>query len=112
MAIRPAAVILVNDDLTDNVKSVLIRQLHIDEVLDGYIFDDFVAADTNYISKIKNDNKRLMVIRSLEEDNNRDLFDVVIFVTHGLASVLKNNFGPPGITSQVMRLTWGKMCIY
>ncbi len=112
MVIRPAGVIFVNNDLTENVQNALVRQLHITTVLDGYVFDQQVAADPDYVSKIKQLNRRVMVVRSFEELNNRDLADVVIFVSHGLASVLDNNFGPPGITSAVLRLTWGKLCIF
>ena len=112
MVIRPAGVVFVNADLTPSVQNALVRQLHISEVIDGYEFDDRVTADPNYTDIIKQFNLRIMVVRSFEELENRSLADVVIFVTHGLASVLENKFGPPGITSAVSRLTWGKLCIF
>jgi hypothetical protein len=112
MAIRPAGVVFVNNDLTTSVRDALVRQLHIDEVIDGYVFDDRVTADPDYVSTVKLANLRIMVVRSFEELTNRSLADVVIFVTHGLAYVLNNKFGPPGITTQVCRVTWGKLCVF
>lgn len=112
MAIRPGAIVFVNNDLTPNVRAALVRQLHINEVLDGYGFDQRVTANSNYPEEIRSNNLRLMVIRSFEELENRALADVAIFVSHGLAAVLKNNFGPPGITTAVQRITWGKLCVF
>ena len=112
MAIRPAAIIFVNNDLTDNVKDMLIRQLHITETIDGYVFDDRVVANSDYPNLVKILDQRIMVVRSFFELENRTLADVVIFVAHGLASILENNFGPKGQTSTVVNLTWGKLCIF
>ena len=112
MAIRPAAIIFVNNDLTGSVRSMLIKQLHISEVIDGYVFDARVAADSAYPGTIKAQCKRLMVVRSFLELDNRALADVVIFVAHGLAAILENKFGPKGQTSSVVNLTWGKLCIF
>ena len=112
MAIRPAAIIFVNNDLTASVKAMLIKQLHITEAIDGYVFDARVAADSNYPATIKANDQRLMVIRSFLELDNRALANVVIFVSHGLAAILENNFGPKGLTHTVVNLTWGKLCIF
>ena len=112
MAIRPAAIVFVNNDLTDNVRNMLITQLHIDEVIDGYVFDTRVAADSAYPGTIKAQCRRLMVVRSFTELTNRTLADVVIFVSHGLAAILENKFGPRGLTHTVLKLTWGKLCIF
>jgi len=105
MAIRPAAIIFVNNDLTDNVRDMLVRQLHIDEVIDGYVFDDRVTADPNYPQSIKANDLRLMVVRSFRELENRTLADVVIFVAHGLAAIEENKFGPRAQTYPVVDLT-------
>jgi hypothetical protein len=112
MAIRPGAIVFVNNDLTPSVLATLVRQLHINEVLDGYVFDERVAANSNYADEVRANNSRLMVIRSFEELENRTLADVAVFVSHGLANVLKNNFGPPSITTAVCRITWGKLCVF
>lgn len=112
MAIRPSAIIFVNNDLTDNVQTRLVRQLHINEVISGTEFDARVAADPDYPSNIKQLDLRIMVLRSFEELDNRELADVVIFIKAALASILKNNFGPPGFTIAVIDIYWGKLCIY
>lgn len=112
MAIRPAAIIFVNNDLTDNVRSMLVRQLHINEVIDGYVFDDRVTADPYYTRLVKANNQRIMVVRSFRELENRTLADVVIFVAHGLAAIEENKFGPRCQTYPVVDLTWGKLCIF
>ena len=112
MTIRPAAIIFVNNDLTDSVRAMLITQLYISEVIDGYVFDTRVAADAAYPATIKAECKRLMVVRSFLELENRALADIVVFVSHGLAAILKNGFGPKGQTHSVVNLTWGKLCIF
>ncbi len=112
MVIRPAAIIFVNNDLTNSVRDMLVRQLHIDEVIDGYVFDNRVANDSNYPNTIKANDLRLMVVRSFLEPENRALADVVIFVNRGLAAILENNFGPKAQTHTVVNITWGKLCIF
>ena len=112
MVLRPAGVVFVNNDLTTSVQNALVKQLHISEVVDGYAFDARITANPDYVDVVKQLDLRIMVVRSFEELDNRALADVVIFVTHGLASVLQNKFGPPGITSAVNRLTWGKLVIF
>jgi len=110
MALLPACIIFVNDDLTANVQARLVRQLHINEVVSGSVFDGRITANSDYPAVVKQLNQRLMVVRSFEELTNRTLADVVIFVSNGMASVLDNKFGPPGLTAEVCRITWGKLC--
>jgi hypothetical protein len=108
----PSAIIFVNNDLTDNTRNALVSQLFIDEVISGDVFDARVAADGYdgyYVRSIKSNNLRLMVVRSFREQTNRELADVVIFVKAALASVLKNNYGPPGTTHSVVSLYWGAL---
>jgi len=112
MLIPSGAVIFVNNDLTDNVRNYLVRQLRISDVVDGYVFDDRIAADADYKNKLAQLGLRIMVVRSYEELENRDLADVAIFVSHGLAAILKNNYGPHGQTYEVLDLTWGQLCIF
>jgi len=112
MGIRPSAIIFVNNDLTDNVRNMLVTQLHITEVIDGYVFDDRMVADANYLTTVRALDQRIMVVRSYFELNNRALADIAIFVAHGLVGVLKNNFGPRGITHSIINLTWGKLGIF
>ena len=112
MVLRPAGVVFVNNDLTTSVQDALVKQLHITEVIDGYVFDERIVNNSAYVDIVKQLDQRILVVRSFEELTNRTLADVVIFVSAGLASVLNNKFGPPGETSAVCRLTWGKLCIF
>lgn len=110
--ILPGAIIFVNDDLVPQIRDTLIKQLFITNTLDGYEYDAYVESYPNYPEIIRNTNQRIMVIRSFTELQSQETADVVIFVTHGVASIEKNNFGPPGWTQRVAELHWGKLCIY
>lgn len=112
MTVAPPAIIFVNNDLTDNVKSNIVRQLFIDEVLDGYVFDDRVTANADYPNQVRRSNLRLLVVRSFQELENRTLADLVIFVKAGLAAVEENKFGPPGFTLPVIGLSWGALGVF
>ncbi len=112
MVAKPAAVVFVNNDLTTTVQSMLVTQLHITEVIDGYAFDNRISADPNYVDVVKQLNLRILVIRPFTELGNRTEADVAIFVSHGLAAVLINKFGPPGQTHPIVNLTWGKLAIF
>jgi hypothetical protein len=111
MAQIPSAIIFVNNDLTDSTRNALVTQLFIDEVISGDVFDTRVADgyDGYYVQSIKSNDLRLMVVRSFREQTNRELADIVIFVKAALASVLKNNYGPPGTTHSVVSLYWGEL---
>lgn len=108
----PSAIILVNADLTDNVRNMLIKQLAIDEILDGYTFDSITSINPNFITETKNSNKRILVERSYQEFTNKSNIDIAIFVKLGLASILENKIGPHGITYKITNLTWDKLNIY
>ena len=112
MLIPSGAVVFVNNDLTDNVRDYLVRQLRISDVVDGYVFDDRIASDPDYKDKLAQLGLRIMVVRPYTELENRDLADVAIFVSHGIASILKNNYGPHGQTYKVLDITWGQLCIF
>ena len=119
MTIYPAALILVNNDLTDNVQNMLVRQLAIDEVYNGSEFDYIVALEdgyydgyVDYAQHIRRAQKRTMVVRSFDSVLNRDIFDVVIFVKAGLAAIEENKFGPHGFTYPVVNLTWKKLGVF
>lgn len=89
----PSAIVFVNDDLTPNVKAALVRQLLIRDVMTGIEFNLRVTADPNYPTDIHASNNRILVIRPGNDDTNRSLADVIIFVKAGLASIQRNNFG-------------------
>ena len=109
MVLRPSGIVFVNNDLTDSVQAALVKQLHISEVIDGYAFDNRILANPSYSDVVRQLDLRIMVVRSFLEQDNRTLADLVIFVTNGMASVLQNKFGPPGVTYAVSRLTWGQL---
>jgi len=108
----PSAIIVANNDLTDNVKSMLVKQLSIDEVYDGYSFDALTDGYSNFLEDNKKTNKRILVIRSYQDNFNKDLVDIEIFVKLGLAHVISNKVGPHGITYRIVNLTWDKLNIY
>lgn len=116
MVAVPAAILFVNDDLAASTRSHLIRQLHITDVQDGYDFDAHVAANANYPDEMRQLNRRLMVVRTFWNRGDYPeiwaIPDVVIFVKQGLASVERNNFGPPGLTLPVLKLYWGALGIF
>lgn len=102
--VAPPAIIFVNDDLVDQVKGVIQRQLYITETIFGTEFDARLLADPNYPDAIHGNDIRLLVIRPFTETNNRDKADLVLFCKAGLASVLQSNFGPPGVTYSIDRM--------
>lgn len=108
----PTGIVFVNNDLTESTKSALVKQLYITDIYDGYGYDTLIASDPNFITFVHNNNRRVMVIRSFREEQNRETADVVIFVTHGTATILKNKFGPPQTTYRVAELTWQKLCVF
>lgn len=112
MVLRPAGIIIINNDLTDSVQTAIVSQLHISEVIDGVTFDARMLADTNYSSNIKQLNLRILVKRSLQELDNRDVADLVLFATHGSISILSSGFGPPGYSYPINRVTWPQLCIF
>lgn len=112
MVFKPAAVVFVNDDLTSSVQSMLVTQLQISEVIDGYAFDARLAANPDYVAVVKQLDLRIMVIRPFTELQNRTEADVVCFVSHGLVAILQNKFGPHGQTHSVVNLYWGKLSIF
>lgn len=108
----PKGIVFINNDLTESTRKALFTQLYITDYYDGYTFDSIIAANPDFPTFVKNNNMRIAVVRSFFEHDNRDLADVVIFVTHGTASILKNKFGPPSSTYRVAELTWQKLCVF
>lgn len=100
-----AAIIFVNLDTSDSVKSTLSIQLNASESMSGAEFDARFAADPNYPTIVHNNDLRILVFRSFSDLTNRSVADVAIFIKAGLASVEANKFGPPGLTLPVARLT-------
>jgi len=92
-------------DLDSSGKATLENQLYIHESMTGEEFDARVIVDPNYPAIVHLMGYRILVIRSDFRDyTNREFADVVLFVKHGMASVEKNNFGPPGLTVSLQRI--------
>jgi hypothetical protein len=108
----PAAIVFVNNDLTDSTRDAIVKQLFITFFLTGEEFDTQIAANPNYADEQKKQNNRVMVIRSFEELQNREYADVVMFVKQAMISIEENKFGPPGLTMPIDKLTWGKLEIF
>ncbi len=114
----PAAIIMVNP-VSDNVKAMLTKQLFIDAVVDGATFDlladgyvtDIADGYSDIRDYILKNNLRLMVERSYQETQNRNLVDVAIYFKNGLAAIEENKFGPHGFTYPVVNLSWDKLGI-
>ncbi len=115
----PTAIIFMNDTVnstvistlktsvepTPSVETNIARQLEINESMSFVEFNARVAADPNYPFNVHSNGLRILVLLpDFRDYTNRQLADIVIFVKQGLASVEKNNFGPPGLTLPVQRL--------
>jgi hypothetical protein len=108
----PPALILVNNDLTPSVQNLIVRQLKIDLVMDGYGLDSAVATDPNYKKELQARNQRVMVLRNFQELQNRNLFDLVMFYYNGLIQVEASNLGPHAKSFKLENLSWGLLGIY
>ena len=115
MVVFPSAIIVCNEDISASVRTHLIRQLHINDVQDGYEWDANVATDPSYPDKIRQLNLRVLVLRSFIGRGTVPSwpeYDVAIFVKNGLAAVEKNLFGDHGLTLPVIGVYWGALGIF
>ena len=101
-----AGIILVNDDLSPNVQAALVSQLFISEVVDGYEFDQRVIGNPEYPLVIKQNNIRLLVVRSFYDLTNRELADFAIFCKAGQAAIEDCRVGPPGYSLAIYKLSY------
>ena len=109
----PAAIFFVNADINEGIRTTLMNQLFIDEALSDVDFDARVQVEPEYPSLIHLNGLRIMVLRQNFRDyTNRNLADVVMFVKQGLASIEKNNFGPPGLTFPADRINMYELLRY
>lgn len=100
----PPALIFLNNQISDETKAIIQKQLNISETITGEEFDLRLATDPNYKSVIHGNNLRVLVMRSFAESANRELADLALFYKNGLICVEKSNFGPPGITFPINNL--------
>lgn len=97
----------VNPDgyINDITKGLLETQLYINETMTFRQFNSRVAVDPNYSTIVHLQNYRILVILpDFRDTTNRNLADLVLFYSHGLIKVEKNNFGPPGLTLPLDRI--------
>lgn len=112
----PSAIIFVNSDIpqpdgyvdgyiNDLTIGTLTTQLFIDNILTFHQFNDLVASLPSFPDIVHLQNLRVLVILpDFRDYTNRDLADVVLFYSHGLITVEKNNFGPPRQTYPLERV--------
>lgn len=86
-------------------KTTLMAQLYINEFLTDQEFNQRVNLNPTYAGTVRLQGLRLLVSKENFRDyTNRHLADLVLFYSHGLVSVLKSNFGPPGLTLTIDRI--------
>jgi hypothetical protein len=108
----PSAIILTNSTDTGSLQK-LSTQFSITETISLNEFNDRVNAEPEYPSLIHLNGLRLLITSpDFSIQTNRLLMDVVIFVKNGLASVQKNNFGPPGLTFPIDRINMYELLRY
>ncbi len=100
----PSAIIICNNDMSQTTKNVFVNQLYINESMSGSEFDARLVADPNYATVVHLNKLRILVYRDDFRDyTNRTIADVVFFYKNGLATILKNNFGPPELSLNIER---------
>lgn len=108
----PSAIFLTNSTDSAGLQT-LSTQLNITETISLNEFNARVDVDPNYPTTIHLNNLRILVTSSdFSIQTNRSLMDVVIFVKQGLASIQKNNFGPPGLTFPIDRINMYELLRY
>lgn len=103
----PGAIIFLNSNISEQVLSVTKNQLYTHQTIDLNTFNSDV---NNYINlKLQKNERILVLINDFTNHQSRDEADVVIYISFGLAYILKNNFGPPGLCFQVDKLYLQKL---
>lgn len=101
----PPAIIFVNADINDAIKSTFTTQLYINETMPFSEFNARVAVSPTYPATVHLQNQRILVILPTFHDfTNRTLADVVLFYNQGQVTIEKNNFGPPGLSLPLDRV--------
>ena len=103
----PGAILFCNKDISNQVLSVLQRQLYITDTISKDLFDQFIQ-DGYYVDSVKLNHQRVLVLMDYWPTvSNVELADVVLFVKNGLIATEKNLLGPP-----VSQLNIDKLTIY
>lgn len=98
----PSGIIFCNSNISSSVLNTLKQQLYVHTTIDISEYNN----NLNYYNNLKITNKQriLVLISDFNITENRGEADVVIYISFGLAYILKNNFGPPGLCLNVDRL--------
>jgi len=109
----PTALIFINSDASSVSIDTLSAQLFINEVISESEFIDRMTADPNYVFVIHSNNLRVMVLKDFVQNLlNNSIADLVMFIKNGLASILKSNVGPPGLTLTLNNIYIHKLLRY
>lgn len=108
-ASHPPSIIFVDSGISQEVLSVLERQLYSTETMTGTEFDQRLIVDPNYPKIIKLNNLRVIVVRPFNDYTNREVADFAIFVKAGLLTIEDMNNGPPAATFPVDRIYLSKL---
>lgn len=101
----PSIIFFINADISPITQLTLKNQLMIDEIMSDTEFHARVSVDPNYPIVVHlNDLRILVICQNLRDLTNRDLADIVLFIKQGQATVLKNNLGPPTISTSIERI--------
>lgn len=113
MAQLPPALIFVNSQLNQSLFTKIAQQLLITETISESTFMTRLTTDPDYVKVIDGytpdgydgyTQRILVVANDFINSPVRQVADIVLSVVHGLASILKNNIGPTGLTFQVDRM--------
>lgn len=101
----PPAIIFINADINDGIKATLMSQLSIEEAMTDTEFDARVAVDPNYPYNVRTQGYRILVIRKTFQDyTNRELADIVMFLSHGQATIEYMKNGPPKLSLPIDKI--------
>jgi hypothetical protein len=101
----PPAIIFINAEINSDIQNTLQQQLHIDEIMDGYEFDQRIIVQPDYPNIVHSFKYRILVIRKdFPDTTSHQYADLIIFVKLGQASIIKNNYGEPGLTLPISRI--------
>ncbi len=110
---KPGALIFVNKDLNDFIKETLTNQFLLDETISQEEFKSRMVAVPTYVDSIHGNHLRILVILTdFQDQSYRELADLVLFISHGLAYVEKNNVGEPGLAVSINEMYLEKFLRY
>jgi hypothetical protein len=110
----PGILYFANNDLGDVALANLQGQLNIDEVISNDEFVLRIAADPNYPVVIKLNQLRVLVLYPAYDQNNSNkcLADILLFIRQGMAYVLDRVTGCPGLAMATNKLNMFNLRTY